>query len=367
MNFTDLKNEITLVDINHPLFVYVGLGVACNLCNDNIKLEQKNYHQYPPFVQDLYNKIPNLHVFLVLIDPFQENPPRVSVDYNLKPKNNGDEVPSHYSSDDKTLNAFIYREYAHTDIEIYENNNEITNSIEMMRDLNSFIIEKNGSMLFELFTGKSVAPLAEYFDYDKNFLNKTDQIVYGMNMREDHGCSFDLTDLKTYFPFRIEKKENERPIIKMFNYYHIIGMEKKEEMEREKYPIDMHEMIEWQKEQMINNITTKFKNVNIGLLREARNLQVLQQNGEEDKEDKDDKYLVWQLNKLPLTYKTFLSGLIKEKEYELIYDIIYNYIVTELDILSTIKKMDITGEDILKFITEGEDTLKWYNNIKLFL
>ena len=59
--------------------------------------------------------------------------------------------------------------------------------------------------------------------------------------------------------------------------------------------------------------------------------------------------------------------LIKEQNHEMIYDMIFNYTATELNILALLRKMDITGEEILKFITQDEDPFKWYNNIKNFI
>ena len=39
----------------------------------------------------------------------------------------------------------------------------------------------------------------------------------------------------------------------------------------------------------------------------------------------------------------------------------------KLDLVSTIKRLDITGKEILTFITLGDDPFKWYNNIGHFL
>jgi len=373
MNFNDLKNEIKIVPKDEPVFVYLGIGTASNQINDDIILKQENYHQYPSFVQDLHNKIPNLHVFLVLMDSFQENPPRVAIDYNLHPQSNNreGENPYHYKNGDNTLQAFVYRKNVYTDADnrYYENNRENDiNITEELTELNHFLIENNGSLLCDMFTGKSIAPLADYFDCDYSIQQKTDQIVYGMNAREDHGCLFDLTQPNAYFPVRIETSKNKRPIVKMFNYYHMIVNNRLDDMEIEsevaKYPVETHSMIDRQKNQIIQNIITKFRNTNMGILRQVRKLQ---QEAKAQAPAEEVEYPIFEIKQLPLVYQTILSELIKEQNHEMIYDMIFNYTATELNILALLRKMDITGEEILKFITQDEDPFKWYNNIKNFI
>jgi hypothetical protein len=50
---------------------------------------------------------------------------------------------------------------------------------------------------------------------------------------------------------------------------------------------------------------------------------------------------------------------------------LYNFLLTEfgkkLDIVSIYKDFDITGREILEFITLGDDPFKWYNNVKQFI
>ena len=53
------------------------------LKNNNGILEPQNYHQYPPFLQHLKNKIVDLNLFIVLIDPMQEQPPYMVADKGM--------------------------------------------------------------------------------------------------------------------------------------------------------------------------------------------------------------------------------------------------------------------------------------------
>jgi len=123
-------------------------------------------------------------------------------------------------------------------------------------------------------------------------------------------------------------------------------------------------MIDRQKNQIIQNIITKFRNTNMGILRQVRKLQ---QEAQAQAHAEEVEYPMFEIEQLPLVYQTILSELIKEKNYELVYDMIFNYTATELNILALLRKMDITGEEILKFITQDEDPFKWYNNIKNFI
>jgi hypothetical protein len=52
-----------------------------------------------------------------------------------------------------------------------------------------------------------------------------------------------------------------------------------------------------------------------------------------------------------------------EKEYDLLYELLFNYSANELEALAKLKGMDMTGEEILTFITLDENPYKWYNVI----
>ena len=91
MNFDNLKNEINEVPADCPVFIYIGVGAAAGVMqaqqheeheeqqheehqheeqaqqHQHEALAPANYHQFPPFVQDLYNSIPNIHLFIVVV------------------------------------------------------------------------------------------------------------------------------------------------------------------------------------------------------------------------------------------------------------------------------------------------------------
>ena len=380
MNLNNLKNEIILIPHEEPVFIYVGVGTAKGIVNAEGILEPTNYHQFPPFLQDLLNRIENVHLFLVLIDPRQENPPYLINDYP-----DLEEVePGHYASAQaqasmmKNLQVFIFNNSVHTDSDDYFNPDSI-NITETLRDLNAFAIEKRASLLYHDFTGKRTATLAEYFQHD--FLNEhLDQIVYGLSAREDHGCYFDLAQLTSYYPIRQAFAEVDmvpnandinsvanRPIIKMFNYYKFFANNSFHLMqeERSKYTGEMQHIIDAQKLQIINDVIHTFKNSQIALLRQLHQIIIGAVGAEPPKMYESD-----QLAPLPSSFPRSLNHiyleLMEKKEYQLTKDIIEEYCAHRLDIFARLKQLDLSGQEILMFITANEDPYRWLNNVKFF-
>lgn len=351
INLNDFKNEITSIPNDEPVFIYIGVGAASSVGAKG-QLLSEHYHQFPPFLQDMHNRLPHLHLFLLLFDPYQESPPKVATDYALIDHSNSDH---HYSRD--FLHVFVFRHavYTQPDFNHREGAVDITATL---RDLNQFVKENRISLLYHDFTGRRTALVAEYFDHE----NKThlDQIVYDMSGREDHGCFFDLTQTHAYFPFRVDHSEsNARPIIKMFNYYKysVNNAYEKSVIELQQFPAYMHHLADVQKNQIINAICTKFKNTNIALLRQVRK-QII------EPQPDDPAYSTYIFNDAPFPYRKIFEDLYNEKNYDLLYEIIFNYSADELNILSKLKEMDMTGQEILTFITADADPYKWYNTIK---
>ena len=356
INLNDLKNEIVDIPPTDPVFIYVGVGTAANT-KENLPLA--NYHQFPPFLQDLRNKIPNLHLFLLLIDPYQESPPYVVTEYKL----HGDNDETHYRSE--FIQTFVYKLNVYTDADINADGLNIT---PILRDLNEFAKEKQVSLLYHDFTGRKTALVAEYFDREnKEYL---DQIIYGMSAREDHGCFFDLSEPMAYFPYKLDYVENSRPILKMFNYYKYIlnNSYQASEGELQTYPADMHKIARGQKEQIIQIFRTNFKNINLSVLRQIRKIQLEYTNAVDVvAHEVDVDYSKYLFRDLPKFYREMFMELYKEKDYDLLCELLFNYTASELDIYAKLKHMDMSGKDILTFITLDEDPYKWYNTINELL
>ena len=72
-------------------------------------------------------------------------------------------------------------------------------------------------------------------------------------------------------------------------------------------------------------------------------------------------------NELPQIYRQMFIEMCNEKEYNLLYELMFNYTSSKLNIVSQINDMGIDGEEILKFITMDEDSYKWCNNVNKFI
>jgi hypothetical protein len=353
MNLNDLKNEIINIPIYEPVLIYIGVGAAASVNHDNI-LPPENYQQFPPFLQDIRNKVPNINIFLLLIDPYQESPPKVAVDYGLI-----DQYHSQCHYKGNRLQVFVYRLSVYTDPDLNKLDGGL-NITPILTNLNQFARDKQVTLIYHDFSGRRVGLLAEHFDQEnKDYL---DQIVYGLSAREDHGCFFDLTQANAYFPYRLHNQANTRPIIKLFNYYKLIANHTYEASAKElaMFPKTMYPWAEIQKNQIINNIRSQLKNTNLSILRQLYRLIYCQDVTDEKELDYQSKYL---FNELPKFFREMFIELFKEKDYKLLYELLFNYSASELDILSKLKSMDMSGEELMTFITLDEDPYKWYNTI----
>lgn len=404
MFFNDLKNTIRTIPTEFPVFIYVGIGTAAGLLNAQRRLNPENYHQFPPFIQNLRNNFPTLRIILALIDPQQENPPYVVEDFNLRSNDNN--IIDQYRNRDGTLQTFVWRQDV-TTIPYFNNNNNNANPAAVditqeLRLLNLFAIEQRVSLLYHDFTGKPVRLLSEYFD--EEISQHLDQIVYGMSAREDHGCYFDLTHANAFFPIRIEGNlpsaplglrllqppqqqappppqappqaphnnmivvdNNMRPIIKMFNYYKYIVNDTLYQLPQAiaAYPFyTIETMIHLQREQIVRDYTRRFKEVQLTLLRQLRFIMLNPIEEEERAREIQFNYMFTEIHFIP---RQLFLELLTAREYQTLYNELYQYIATQLNVIAGIMEMEITGAEMLQGITSDEDPYRWYNNIRLFL
>jgi hypothetical protein len=371
--------KISNIPLENPVFIYTGVGASGSIDHNGI-LQLENYHQYPPFLQNLKNTIPNLHIFIILIDPYQENPPYMVNDKNLILEPNVIEPnvidpnvidpnvidPNSniecYSNNTNNLTVYVMRKCVYTDP--YEEKPDYINITKQLQHLNSFAIKNNITTLYHDFTGRKNALLAEFFDKELN--NDLDHIVYSLSAREDHGCKFDLTDISSYFPFRIDFQQflnhNKRVIIRLFNIFRFTEMDTikdKLEIEINNYPPYMRAMIEKQKDQVINSIKTELRNEIFTILR----LIVRLVKGEETYEEIKNVYF---FNNLPEYEKTKSLTMYHEKKFNNLLDYLMNYYGKKIDTVSKIKDLDVSGREILEFIINGENPYDWYNSLNNF-
>ncbi len=168
-------------------------------------------------------------------------------------------------------------------------------------------------------------------------------------------------------PFRVEKNGPGRPLLKLFNYYNYIlnNTYRESEAELQKYPAHMQAWASIQKARVISTLLTQFKTTHMSILRQVRKSQGQAQHIDIDIDIDPVQNYVFQ--DLPLGYRQIMTDLYNEKEYDLLYDLMFNYSTILLDSLANLKQMDMTGEELLRFITLDADPYKWYNTINTLL
>ena len=376
----DIIIKTQLISKENPIFIYVGVGTYAGLRNENGILELQNYHQYPPFLQELKNIIPNLQLFIILIDKLQEDPPYCVGDKNLEVYNIGEPTPKApydpsftqnnnntkeydtYINYDNSLTLYCWRQYIHTEpYNAYDDSIDIT---QQLRELNNFCIKEQVSLLYHDFSGRDNKLISDYFDNEiKGHLN---HIIYGLSARQDHGCYFNLHNIGAYMPYRLlynNSNQNNRTLIEVFNIYYFIVNNKLSEIDEaaKLFPAYMHCMINNQKNQVIQQVKDLLKNKMLTILRACKRLI----NGTDLHDDYNAKVMldyIWcpkERTKCELIYN--------EKKYNDLFDELIDFFEKELDKIVAINKLDISGKEILLFITQNEKHYEWYDDIKQFL
>jgi hypothetical protein len=375
---TNIKERISIISLNEPIFIYIGVGTYAGLKNNNGILEPQNYHQYPPFLQDLKNKIVNLNLFIILIDPLQEQPPYMVGALPPDPRqqilmldthnpenrpqwqaNQSELLPLVYTSNDRKLVLFSLLQSVYTDpYECHENYVNITTDL---RELNKYAMEENITLLYHDFTGRRNSLLAEYFDPEiKIHLN---HIIYGMSARQDHGCYFDLTLPSSYFPW--VKHNGQRPCIKLFNIFHYIVNDSLNSIGQDAQyytspvSVDVNTMINTQIEQVLSTIKSDLINHMLSLLRIIFRLIV----GDEQQAEINMEH---SFNFISKPNREVCIKLYNDNKYIELYDKLIDYFSRDIGIAGKLKNHDLSGKEILQFIVYGDKPYEWYSNVKHF-
>ena len=377
--YDDIKQNIKLNQNlnNNPAFIYTGIGTQAGLKRNDGVLEPMNYHQYPPMVQDLKKTFPNLNLFIVLIDPYQEFPPYMIKDKDLNYMNNANAInPNIFIDEKKLISVYTFRHNVtlvpyinplekdkDKDKDEDEDDDNIIDITQEMRDLNKFAAEhKNVTILYHDFTGRYVNLVAELFDEEIQSEDLS-HIIYGLSSREDHGCYFDLTSMNSYLPFRlIHEPENGINRISFFNIFQYIKNENCHQIEKDMkhyYPPYMHEMIKNQSKIVLETIKTEFKNHIFSKMRVL--LKLIR--GEEKHED------ISKINfcvNVTQTKKVLIDEMFNEGKYEQLFDYLLDHYSKKIDVISKISLMEWEGKDLIRFIiNKNEKNLyNWYTNLE---
>jgi hypothetical protein len=412
---TDIKARITTIPLNEPVFIYIGVGTYAGLKNKDGVLEPQNYHQYPPFLQSLKNNIADLNLFIVLIDPMQEQPPYMTGALPPGPHQQTFMLDTHnpenrpqgqaerlefsqnvYTFNDRKLTIFSLLQKVYTDP--YDCYGDSTNITADLRDINKYAMEENITLLYHDFTGRRNSLLAEYFDPELK--SHLDHIVYGMSARQDHGCYFDLSEASSYFPWgrcplapgAEQRRQSgwqtnqsilptgvggetnqpilptgvrgQRPQVKLFNIFHYIVNDSLNliAQDAQHYSHDMADvntMINTQIEQVISTIKSDLTNHMLSLLRVIFRLIV-------GDEQRDRINIDHSFNFIANPHRERIFKLYNENNYVDLYTNLIDYFSRDIHILSKLKKYDLSGKEILQFIINSDKPYEWYSNVKHF-
>lgn len=376
--YADIKTKIKK-HTDEPAFIYTGVGTAAGMRNANGGLDAENYHQYPPLIQQIKKTIPALHLYIVLIDPLQEQPPYMlhdilsdfsndmGADNTNTINTNCKDAPTLYSDKAKKIHIYTLPKYVtmapyHDPMSPVTYDATRTDITDDLRDLNLFAMtEPNVTTFYHDFTGRRNDILAEYFD-ETMYPADLDHIVYGLSTREDHGCYFDLSAPNAFMPFRL-LKEKEKNRVTFFNIFKYIRSEKMEIQKTDIYPsADDGYLIELQRESVLLQIKNDFKNNIFTTMRVL--LKLIR--GEEKKADIMNIYI---FAFVPYNKRAHLEEKFKNECYREIFDYLMDFFSKKMDIVVKLKEYDFTGRELMGFIiNEYEKNLyKWIDTLNYFI
>lgn len=182
---SDKSNEKTLF--------YIAVGSASNIEEKaETKLESKNMHQCPPFIEKFKNETDHKLV-LILIDELLMDKPYVVSYFS-------DKYGYEFIKDDKN---YFERDGKINIINLqfnisYEDEKIGQNIIPFLNTLNDLIIENKNSFLFyHDYSGFDTSNLA--FMYDDELKDYVNRIIYDISYRSNEGCVPNLNSINYYF------------------------------------------------------------------------------------------------------------------------------------------------------------------------
>ena len=338
---------------NH--IVYIGVGTLAGLKEADGSLLPKNYHQYPPFIQNLKNSYADMSLSILLIDPYQECPPYIVQDKGLVLKeildnnfidNSSNDV---YSLPDQSITVYTFRQDVYTDPYQTYNNNYL-NITTHLRDLNAYAIANDVLFIYHDFTGRNNRLLAEFFD--EEIKEHLDHIIYGLGLREDVGCYFDLTDMCSQHPFY----RTPQGTLRLFNVYNYIINDKLSLMLNTSM-FNNTDIVNSHTKKLLLLIKQELNNSILQTLRTVFRMFI----GEEVNGFDIDR------NYISCEKYSYYVNLYRDKKYSELYNVLLTDYGKKLDVVACINNLDLTGREILEFITLGDDPFKWHDNVTHFL
>ena len=310
-----------------PVLIYYGVGTAAGLRNAEGILELENYHQFPPFLQDLKNQIPTLKIHLVLMDPQQERPIYMKEPMNLT------EITEDLYADERVTVYVLRKDVLCTD------EPGVLNIKHDLACMNCYAMENNLSIIYHNFTGRSNETIAELFDQDLN--EHLDHIVYGLGNRQDLGCYFNLNEMR--LPYRLISPAGRRPMVTFFNIYEFIITKDYTRLLQAAKQYDKA-LIQTQMAQIKDHILTEFRN------HLFHNMRMV----------KTNEVSCYTIKVLPQSVQEALQDENQNEAFNLL-KVQYG---EKLDILCQLKGLSCSGVELMNRITKMEPNgYHWYTHL----
>ena len=339
-----------------PHIIYFSIGSAAGLRNENGLVDDKNYHQYPPCLQQLQEQLHSAHFHIILIDPILENPPYLVTDHS-KSLNFVQEDIDMFSA--KSANQNIFHVYAMRE-NVYINGQYFYdgyhNITEQLFKLNDMCMRESILMIYNDFTGRDNKYVAEFFDDQVS--THLDHIVYGIGARKELGCYIDLMNIESQFAFKFT--DRNRRMIKVFNIFnYLFGGNTYYDVNFiiDEYGIENVDKISSQISCVIEQYVNEFKGKSLGVLKGIYRLI----------HNNDLNQCEYIIETVSYKYRERVKQLIHMKSYRDLQEYMFNIYARDLDIICKLRNTGNNGNELLHQITRSQDPYQWYNDIRFYL
>ena len=337
-----------------PTIIYIGVGAACGLINENGLIDDKNYHEYPMFLQQMQERLHSVQIHIILIDPLLTEPPYSVKDHskNLHYHQTDVDIYTARTPNQNTVNVYCIRDNVYIDGQ-YVNDGYVNITQELFY-LNEICMSESIFFVFNDFCGRSNKYVAEL--YDEQIYAHLDHIIYGLGARKDVGCYIDVTGSDCVFPFKLT--ERNRPMIKVFNIYNYLDRNQIYDIDSaiaEYYGDENIDKISGQIHSALEQYISDFKGKSLTILKNI--YRVINCN-----EKLVPEFI---LESIHYKYRDKVNTMIHSREYQQLYDFVFKMFAYDLDIVLKLKQSGGYGEEMLRFITRDPEPNKWYNELRV--
>jgi hypothetical protein len=223
-----IKLKILFELQNKPCVIYIGIGVFAGskrIDNGIEILDDENYHQFPPALQNLYNENNDLNFFCIYIDPYLEQNPFFTKDDRMRQKLNLALWTNHnnFCYENNRINVYPFRnsiKVNSTRFDMYPPLDYL-NITQQLEGLHQFCIEENVMYVYHDFSGnENIKFINEYFS--PQISNNLDHIIYGIGDGNISGCYYDFRKSEAMFAYNRTQTPN-RICLKVFNLNKVIS------------------------------------------------------------------------------------------------------------------------------------------------